>query len=110
MIGHTGHIYVEHNNDRDAARWMLGLLDTSPDRLAFITVPDPGDDAKLDDLDARLVRIYDLAKQERPDLGVKMLPAAFNGEHAPETALVIALHEHKWVGGECVRGCGQVAA
>lgn len=107
MIGHTGHTYVEHNDDRDAAAWMLGLLDASPDKLAIITVPDPGDDVKRDELDERLVRIFDLAKLERPDLGVRMLPVAFNGERAPLTALMIQLHEHEWIGGGCIRGCGE---
>lgn len=107
MIGHTAHPYIDHADDHHLKDWMLGLLDKSADKLAFITVPDPGDDAKLDAIDERLVRVYDLAKAERPDLGVKQLPAAFAGERAASTAYVMVLHEHRWIGGQCLRGCGE---
>ena len=52
-------------------------------------------------------RVFDIAKEERPDLAVKILPAAYKGDHAGVTALAVVIHEHEWVGGMCVRGCGE---
>ncbi len=96
-----------HDDDHHLKDWMLSLVDDSPDHLAWIAVPHPGTEEKLDALDERLVRVTDLAKQERPDLGMKLLPAAYVGENAGVTAIALVLHEHEWVGGGCIRGCGE---
>lgn len=103
--------YDGTGDDADLAGWMLSLVDEAPDRLAFIQVPRTTDE-KLDVLEDKTRRAFDLARRDRPDLRVKLLPPLLEllGGHSPDDiALVVVLHEHLWVGGVCVRGCGEAA-
>ncbi len=115
MIQHSEPIpYDENGDDNERATWMLSLIDGSPDHLAVVPIPRTRTEAQFDDIEARMIRAFDLAKEQRPDLAVKFLPPLADlmpaGQNASATALLMVLHEHAFVGGECVRGCGQVAA
>jgi len=81
--------------------FMLELLDQSPDRLAVVAIS-LGDD--IDELDAIVIAGFDLAKAERPDLGVKVAPGL---DPEGDEALLMAVHQHSWIGGECLHGCGE---
>jgi len=88
----------------ELAERFLTLVDASPDRLAIIKIPDDGD---IDAIEDKFRRAYDLAKRERPDLAVKLLPPLELAGHrvSTGTALLAVIHEHRWVGGTCVNGC-----
>jgi len=104
--GTPSHRLVDDGDEHDLAAWMLELIDQSPDRLAFITIPRPIDtDDELDAIEERTLAAYDLAKAERPDLAVKVIPPIPELPGSGDTALVVVLHEHRWVGGRCVNGC-----
>lgn len=106
------HRYDGSGEDADLAAWMLSLVDAAPDRLAFIQIPRTTDE-HLDALEDKTRRAFDLARRDRPELRVKLLPpfAELLGGHSQDDiALVVVLHEHLWVGGECVRGCGEAPA
>jgi len=104
--GPPSHRLVDEGDEHDLATWMLGLIDESPDRLALITIPRPIDtDDELDAIEERMLAAYDLAKAERPALAVKVVPPMAELPGSGDTALVVVLHEHKWVGGRCVHGC-----
>lgn len=94
-----------HDDDRELAAWMLELVDESPNRLAIIELPetDPGDD--LDALEDATLRAFEVAKEGRPELTAKTAM----GVHAStgERRLLLFLHEHEWVGAQCIRGCGE---
>jgi hypothetical protein len=88
-------------NPGELAAWMLELIDESPDKLAILEVPIAWAD-DLNGVEAVFIREFDRAKLERPDLGVKLTAG---GAERPDVALLIAVHEHQWVGGMCVHGC-----
>ena len=92
-------------DDDDARRWMLGLVDASPDKLAFIAIPHAATDAELDAEQEWFDRVYESAKAERPDLGVKLLYGVDVGNGRGRSHAIVVLHEHRWVGGRCVNGC-----
>lgn len=62
---------------------------------------------KLDEMEANLIRAYDLAKQERPNLSVKVIPSVpIPGQgRPPKSDIMVVVHEHEFVGGVCVNGC-----
>jgi len=106
--GTPSHRLVDDGDEHDLAAWMLDLVDKSPDRLAFITIPRPIDtDDELDAIEQRMLAAYDLAKAERPDLGIKVVSPMPELPGSGDTALVVVLHEHRWVGGQCIHGCGE---
>lgn len=115
MIQHGDAIrYDEHGDDNARAAWLLSLIDGSPDRLAVVPIPRTATDEQFDAMEARMIRAYELAKEERPGLAVKLLPPLADllpiGGRSENVALLMVIHEHEWVGGECVRGCGEMAA
>ena len=87
------------------AAWMLGLVDESPDKLAIVKMPPHEDDDDLDQLQELFSAAYELAKQERPDLSVKLLHSFDTRNGMPHPRVAVAIHEHCWVGGQCVNGC-----
>jgi hypothetical protein len=93
------------DNPGALAAWMLQLVDRSPDRLGVILIPHHGvrTDAEIDELERVVSREFDRAKLERTDLAIGFR----NGmpEH-PDAAMLIVVHQHRWVGGHCVNGCG----
>ena len=106
--GTPSHRLVDDGDEHDLAAWMLELVDQSPDRLAFITIPRPIDtDDELDAIEERMRLAYDLLKAEHPDLGVKFLEPIPELPGSGDTALVVVLHEHRWIGGRCVNGCSE---
>jgi hypothetical protein len=105
MTDDTNHIdWTEMHNHGALAAWMLRLVDESPDRLAIIEVPHSA--VRTDDdiaaLEAVFIREHDRAKADRPDLSVNLAPG--DARH-PRAAMLVAVHEHRWVGGRCVNGC-----
>jgi hypothetical protein len=48
---------------------------------------------------------FDRAKRERPGLVANLAPATLD---SPEAALLVAVREHEWVGGHCIRGCREM--
>lgn len=97
------HKYDHDDDDQALADWMMGLLDTSPDRLTIIEVPPVRSDHDLDELEETTRRAFNIAKEERPNLTVKTIPGT--NVMTGERRILLALHEHRWVGGECVNGC-----
>ena len=74
---------------------MLKLVDQSPDRLAILAVPhEVVRTDEIDDVERIVIREYDRAKGDRPDLGVK--PAPGPTAEYPNAAILIAIHEHQW--------------
>jgi hypothetical protein len=108
MTDYTNHIdWTEMRDNHGAlAAWMLRLVDESPYRLAIIEVPHSAvrTDDEIDALEGVFIREYDRAKAERPNLSVKLAPG--DTQH-PRTAMLVAVHEHEWVAGHCVRGCDE---
>ena len=98
--------YEPDGDDRAFADWMLELIDESPDKLAMIGMRRSDVVPRVDEVEDALIRAYDLAKAERPDLGVQLLPVLFRGSDVKDGSdVLVVLHEHKWVGGQCVNGC-----
>ena len=89
----------------DIAAWMLELVDESPDQLAIVTIPPHRDDDDLEAMEARFISAHDIAKAQRPNLSVKLLHALDTHNGMPRDRIAVAVHEHKWVGGQCVNGC-----
>jgi hypothetical protein len=96
---------LESYDPEECAAWLLGIVDEGPDKLAIIKMPPHRDLEELDELEALFIAAYDVAKAERPNLSVKILHAAdlHNGQERDRIA--VAVHEHQWVGGQCVNGC-----
>jgi len=106
--GFPVHSYeLEDFDAEQCAAWLLDLVDESPDRLAIVTMPLHRDDDDLDRLETLFISAYDLAKAERPDLSVKILHAVLVADGRWRDRIAVAVHEHQWIGGACVRGCGQ---
>lgn len=110
MIQHgQTHRYDNDGDASDLAAWMLSLIDDGPDGLAFIQIP-RGTDDQLDALEHKVNKALDIARLDRPELGVKLLPPLveiLGGHSQDDIAFVVVLHEHQWVGGACLRGCGE---
>jgi uridine phosphorylase len=83
---------------------MLRLADADPRHTAVIGIPEraAATNEMLDEWERVTIREYQRAKAERPNLGVKIVPAT---EGTPGVAIVVLIHEHRWVGGRCVNGC-----
>ena len=85
----------------DIAAWMLALVDDSDDHLAIVEVPRASEDT-IDVMEAMFRAGYEIAKARRPDLAVNIVPP---NEDYPDAAVLVAVHEHRWVGGHCANGC-----
>jgi hypothetical protein len=106
VIGISHHQYIRHDDDESLKDWILMIVDESPDRLAIIKMPVVTTDDELDELEEEVRRAYDLAKDERPNLSVKLLHGVdTGGPHDGESRVIVVIHEHKWVAGQCVNGC-----
>jgi hypothetical protein len=105
--GQPIHTYEGDLDDEHALKeWIFALIDESPDRLAIVGIPDPGDDREVDRIDDLLANMWEVAKAERPDLGFKMLSAVLHATSGPPTrGAALVVHEHCWVGGHCTNGC-----
>lgn len=105
----------ESHTDDERAAWMLKLVDDGPHRLANLTIPCPGDLEDLAEVGRMIERTAHaliLAKRQRPDLAVTLLPpddpaVTLSVDAAWPLLLVVQIHEHEWVGGACIRGCGE---
>jgi hypothetical protein len=97
------------DNPGELAAFMLRLVDESPDNLGLIEVPHIAvrTDEQADATEAVIMREYSRAKAERPNLSVALKTGT---PDYPNAAYLVAVHEHQWVGGQCVRGCGQTRA
>jgi hypothetical protein len=96
---------LEDYDPEQCAAWMLRIVDESPDKLAILTIPPHRDEDDLDQLEEMFRNAYDIAKAERPDLSVKILYAVDLHNGQERDRVVVAVHEHKWVAGQCVNGC-----
>ena len=98
----------EHEDDAALAAWLLDKLDAALEpgpRLCGIAIPHAVDDDELAALEALMIRAYDLAKELRPGLCVKFLHAIDDRSGEQHSRVLMILHEHKWVDGQCVNGC-----
>jgi hypothetical protein len=84
---------------------MIYHLDQSRDRHVVFELPrcDPEFPAFMD----AFVAAFECAKGRRPDLAMQAQPLI---EDFPQTRVLIAVHEHAFVGGVCVRACGETRA
>ena len=105
-LGTPGHSFsLADPNPEHAAEWLLNIVDESPDNLAIITIPPHDNDDDLDYLEGRFIAAYDIAKSRRPNLSVKLLHAIDTRNGQPRDRILVAVHEHRWVGGHCANGC-----
>ena len=105
-FGTPGHAFDLDNPDPEqAAAWLLNIIDESPDKLAMIQMPPHDDDDDLGYIEARFIAAYDHAKAARPNLCVKLLRSVDLHNGSPRDRIIAAVHEHHWVGGECINGC-----
>ena len=94
------------DNHGELAAWMLHLVDGSPNRLGIIEIPHEAvrTEEQTDELEDVVRREFNRAKRDRPGLAVALTPAT---PDYPDAAVLVSVHEHRWVGGECVHGCGE---
>lgn len=93
-------------DDQTRADWMLGLLDEQENHTLLIAMPVADDDDHVDRLEDEFCRVYDLARSTGRQLGVKALHGVDdNGRTPGASRVIVVLHEHRWVGGQCVNGC-----
>jgi hypothetical protein len=64
--------------------------------------PRSSQEQDIDAEEAVFIREHNRAKAERPNPSVALKP---DDEKHPDAALLVAVHEHRWVGGHCVHGC-----
>ena len=105
------HAFPADMDDQARADWMLALLDEHADRRHTVLIANPvaenGD--VLDSLEDDFRRAYDLARESGRTLGVKFLHGVDTGRRTPGASrVVVMLHEHKWIGGQCVNGCPDI--
>jgi len=103
LLRHPSRLATSARDPGELAAMMLAPVDRSPDRLAILEVPPDlvRTNAEADANEAIVRREFNRAKQERPGLVVLI---ESGGEDFPNAALIVAVHEHKWVGGRCVNG------
>lgn len=93
-----------------AAQWLLDRIDASPDRLAFIglRITDDATDDANQHVEDQFAAAYHRALAERGNLGHKLLCArdVIDGQDRAKR-IIIVVHEHQWIGGQCIRGCGE---
>ena len=95
----------DFNGDHEAfADWMLRVVDKSPDRMGMFPMPTVEGD-EIDALEEDCRRAYNIAKAQRRDLSVKVLHALDERDDPPQSRILLVVHEHRWVGGQCVNGC-----
>ncbi len=99
--------YQPQGDDRAFAAWLIRQVDKTPDALATIE-PVWESAGDLAEIEAATRRALALAQKERPDLTARTLsPVPLNQPRPPAPRILLELHEHRFVGGECVRrGCG----
>ena len=99
--------YRLDGDDHAFAAWLIRHIDKTPDARAAIE-PASKSHGDLDEIEAATRRALAPAQLERPDLtGRTLRPVPLNQLRPPATRILLELHEHSWVGGECVRGCGE---
>ncbi len=100
--------YQPDGNDQAFAAWLIRQIDKTPDAVALIE-PEWETDGDLADIEAATRRALALATAERPDLTARTLSAVpLNQPRPPAPRILLELHEHRFIGGECVRrGCGE---
>lgn len=104
--GEPAHPFQPDEDDEDARDRILALIDESPSRHVIIAMPHAKTNADLDALEEHFRRVYDLAKDARPDLAVKLHHNNVDTGHGTNQSRIVALiHEHLWVGGVCIHGC-----
>jgi hypothetical protein len=93
------------DNHGALAAFLVRLMDRSPNRLAILEIPPAAVlNDQVDEVEEVVRREYGRAKLDRPDLGLSLAPATAD---YPDTALLVAVHEHHWIGGRCVHGCSK---
>ncbi len=108
LPGQTAPTYQPDGDDDAFARWMIRQVDKSEEALAIVEIPDTDRSDDLEQLEAACRRALALAQAERPELTARTLGTVPLGAPRPRAPkLLLVLHEHRWVGGECVRGCGE---
>jgi len=104
------HFNLDDYDPAECAAWMLRLIDDSPDKLAIIRMPPHRDDDDLQQIEDMFIAAYDIAKAARPALSIKIRSARDLHNGQPCDRIIVAIHEHQWVGGHCVYGCGDTRA
>ncbi len=100
--------YQPQGDDRAFAAWLIRQIDKTPDALAIIE-PEFETDGDLAEIEAATRRALALATAERPDLTARTLSAVpLNQPRPTPRRILLELHEHRFIGGECIRrGCGE---
>lgn len=66
--------YLDIPDDAARAAWLLSVVDENADRLALSAVPRPDDDDELDELEAQMIRAFDLASRSASTLPSSCCP------------------------------------
>jgi hypothetical protein len=114
MIQHSDSVPFDGpGDDGDRAAWLLSLVDSSPDQLAVVEIPRTNTEEQLDVIEGCMRIAFNLAKEQRPRLVVKLLPPIPEmlaaGHDPADVALLFVIHEHQPVAGECVH-CAEAVA
>jgi len=93
-------------DDHERAAWLIERVDEDHRHTAPILMPYAGTDEALDALEDEFGRAFEIARASGRRLGVKLLHAQDVGR-GEESRIVAIIHEHRFVGGVCVNGCGE---
>jgi len=103
LPGVPGHQYPTGLDDDQRAAWLIAICDNDPRHHgALIVMPHAETDQALDALEDEMRRALELARASERDLGVKLAHG-----RAPEPRILAVIHEHRFVAGACVNGCGE---
>jgi len=102
-IGIPGIPYPTGLDDDQRAAWLITICDNDPRHHgALIVMPHAETDQALDALEDEMRRALELARATGRDMGVKLAHG-----RAPESRILALIHEHRFVAGACVNGCGE---
>ena len=95
-------------DDTALADWLVKAVHDQPKKTTLIAAPVFKDDAEMYAAEDDFRRAFELARKNGHALAVKFLAGIdTNGPTPGADRLGIFLHEHRWVGGECVNGFGE---
>ena len=109
LPGVPGHRYPEGLDDDERAAWLIDLVDRDQRHQALIVMPHAETDEALDALEDEMRSAFEIARASGRDMGVKLAHGQdIHGDRRePESRILALVHQHQFVGGACVHGCGE---
>ena len=107
LPGSPGHYWPTDLDDDGRAAWLLDIVDIDARRhTAPILMPFADSDAALEDLEDEFRRAFEIARAGGRRLAVNLVAGQDVGP-SRERRIIALVHEHVFVGGLCIHGCGQ---